>query len=77
MIRLTSVLDNIGLKYTSVGPWRTPVCPRLETAYAFSNFLTAHEACIDDIIMFVYSVDCVFHATCNFKMIKINIIKAG
>lgn len=77
MIRLTSVLDNIGLKYYFVEPWRTPVCPRLKTTYAFSNFVTAHEACIDDIIMFVYSVDCVFHATCNFKMIKINIIKAG
>ena len=38
------------------------------------NLKTAHQACIDDIIMFGYSVDCVFHATCNFKMIKINII---
>ena len=77
MMKLTSVLDNIGLRYSSVGPQRTKVCPCARTAHAITNFLTAHEACIDDIIMFVYSMDCVFHATCNFKMIKINVIKAG
>ena len=62
-----------GLRCTETSTISAP-CVAVLFETLLKNLKTAHQACIDDIIMFGYSVDCVFHATCNFKMIKINII---